>query len=29
MSEMMKAIRLNGPNDFEYCDVPKPEAGIA
>ena len=27
MSEMMKAIRLNGPNDFEYCDVPKPSAG--
>lgn len=25
--EMMKAIRLNGPNDFEYTDVPVPEPG--
>ena len=24
MSETMKAIRLNAPNDFEYTDVPKP-----
>lgn len=23
----MKAIRLNKPNDFEYCDVPVPEPG--
>ncbi|MEA4914421.1 MAG: alcohol dehydrogenase catalytic domain-containing protein [Christensenella sp.] len=27
MREMMKAIRLNAPNDFEYTDVPKPAAG--
>ncbi|MFB0920485.1 MAG: alcohol dehydrogenase catalytic domain-containing protein [Oscillospiraceae bacterium] len=24
MNETMKAIRLNGPNDFEFTDVPKP-----
>ncbi len=27
MNETMKAILLRGPNDFVYCDVPKPSPG--
>jgi L-iditol 2-dehydrogenase len=26
-SATMKAIRLNGPRSFEYCDIPVPEVG--
>ena len=28
METMMKALRLNAPNDLEYCDVPVPEPGL-
>ncbi|MEN6297246.1 MAG: alcohol dehydrogenase catalytic domain-containing protein [Rectinema sp.] len=27
VEKTMKAIRLNAPNDFEYCDIPVPEPG--